>query len=61
MMQGKLPISAVQQAESQRDNTAQLVPQIEQGIQIQENSLQLLAGSLPGAVHRDAKFNGYSF
>jgi len=49
---GEVTYLGVQQAESQRDNTAQLVPQIEQSIQIQENSLQLLTGSLPGTVHR---------
>jgi len=49
---GEVTYLGVQQAESQRDNTAQLVPQIEQSILIEENSLQLLTGSLPGTVHR---------
>ena len=58
---GEVTYLGVQQAESQRDNTAQLVPQIEQGIQIQENSLQLLAGSLPGTVHREGSLTDIHF
>jgi outer membrane protein, multidrug efflux system len=50
---GEVTYLGVQQAESQRDATAQLVPQIEQGIAIQENSLQLLTGNLPGNIHRE--------
>jgi outer membrane protein, multidrug efflux system len=49
---GEVTYLAIQQAESQRQSTAQLVPMIEQNIQIQENSLQLLTGNLPGSVHR---------
>jgi outer membrane protein, multidrug efflux system len=49
---GEVTYLAVQQAESQRQNTAILVPQIEQQIQIQENSLQLLTGNLPGSISR---------
>jgi len=58
---GEVTYLGVQQAESQRDNTAQLVPQIEQDIQIQENSLQLLAGSLPGTIHREASLTDIHF
>jgi outer membrane protein, multidrug efflux system len=58
---GEVTYLGVQQAESQRDNTAQLVPQIEQSIQIEENSLQLLTGSLPGAVHRGASLMDIHF
>jgi len=58
---GEVTFLGVQQAESQRDNTAQLVPQIEQSIQIQENSLQLLAGSLPGTVHREGSLTDIHF
>jgi outer membrane protein, multidrug efflux system len=49
---GEVTYLGVQQAEAQRENNEQLVPQIEQAIRIQENSLQLLTGSLPGAIHR---------
>ena len=43
---------AVQQAESQKQSTALLIPQFEQNIAIQENALQLLTGQLPGRVNR---------
>jgi NodT family efflux transporter outer membrane factor (OMF) lipoprotein len=58
---GEVTYLGVQQAESQRLNTAQLVPQIEQSIQIQENSLQLLTGNLPGAVRRSANLTEIHF
>lgn len=45
---------AVQQAESQRQSTALLVPQLEQNVAIQENALQILTGQLPGVVVRSA-------
>ncbi|HEU4554699.1 MAG TPA: efflux transporter outer membrane subunit [Chitinophaga sp.] len=44
---------AVQQALSQQQTAALLVPQLEQGIAIQENALQILAGKLPGTVTRN--------
>ncbi len=43
---------AVQQAESQKQSTALLIPQFEQNIAIQENALQVLTGQLPGRVNR---------
>lgn len=49
---GEVTYLGVQQAESQRQNTAQLIPQIEQSIILQENSLQLLTSNLPGTVQR---------
>jgi multidrug efflux system outer membrane protein len=58
---GEVTYLGVQQAESQRDNIAQLVPQIEQSIQIQENSLQLLTGNLPGAIHREGNLTDIHF
>src|SRR5450432_1983180 len=58
---GEVTYLGVQQAESQRLNTAQLVPQIEQAIQIQENSLQLLTGNLPGSVQRDVNLSDIHF
>jgi len=58
---GDVTYLGVQQAESQRDNTAQLIPQIEQSIQIQENSLQLLTGSLPGTVQRNESLTDIHF
>jgi outer membrane protein, multidrug efflux system len=50
---GEVTYLAIQQAESQKQATAEMVPLIEQNIQIQENSLQLLTGNLPGAIRRD--------
>ena len=51
---------AVQQAESQRQSTALLVPQLEQNLAIQENALQILTGQLPGAITRNTLLNGLS-
>ncbi|WP_285008536.1 TolC family protein [Pedobacter faecalis] len=49
---GQVSSLAVQQAEAQRLVAAQLVPQLEQQIVIQENAIKLLTGSLPGPVER---------
>jgi len=51
---------AVQQAESQRQSTALLVPQLEQNVTIQENALQILTGQLPGAIARGASLAEFS-
>jgi len=51
---GIVNLLAVQQAESQRQSTALLIPQIEEDIALQENALQVLTGQLPGAVSRSA-------
>ena len=45
---------AVQQAESQRQSTALLIPQLEQDVALQENALQVLTGQLPGSLSRTA-------
>ncbi|HEY8733660.1 MAG TPA: efflux transporter outer membrane subunit [Puia sp.] len=58
---GEVTYLGVQQAESQRLSTAQLVPQIEQALQIQENSLQLLTGNLPGAIQRNISLTDVHF
>jgi outer membrane protein TolC len=47
----------VQQAESQKQSTALLIPQFEQNIAIQENALQVLTGQLPGRVSRSISLN----
>ena len=49
---GNVTYLGVQQAEAQEESTAQLMPTIEQAIQIQENALQVLTGNLPGVIHR---------
>jgi NodT family efflux transporter outer membrane factor (OMF) lipoprotein len=46
---------AVQQAVSQQQTAALLVPQLEQGIAIQENALRILAGQLPSTLPRSGK------
>lgn len=51
---------AVQQAESQRQSTALLVPQLEQSVAIQENALQLLTGQLPGTIARNVSLAEFS-
>lgn len=58
---GEVSYLAVQQAEAQRLNTAELVPTIEQNIAIQENGLQLLTGNLPGAIQRDIPLTDVHF
>jgi len=58
---GEVTYLGVQQAEAQKDNTALLVPQLEQTILIQENSLQLLTGNLPGAVNRKSVLDDEHF
>lgn len=51
---GLANVLAVQQAEAQKQATAVLVPQLEQGIALQENALQQLTGQLPGTLQRSA-------
>ncbi|HEY4322949.1 MAG TPA: TolC family protein [Mucilaginibacter sp.] len=51
---GQVTLLAVQQAEAQRMAAAQLIPQFEQNITIQENALRILTGELPGAIERKA-------
>ncbi len=51
---GQVTSLAVQQAEAQQQAAAQLVPQFEQATTIQENALQILAGTLPGKIERSA-------
>src|SRR5450432_480393 len=58
---GEVTYLALQQAESQRQSTAILIPLIEQNMQIQENSLQLLTGNLPGAVQRSIVLTDFHF
>jgi len=54
---GQVTSLAKQQAEAQRLVAAQLVPQLEQNIAIQENALSILAGSFPQAVERKVVLN----
>ena len=54
---GEVTALAVQQASSQKQSTALLIPQLEQSIALQENALQVLTGHLPGAIARSASLN----
>jgi multidrug efflux system outer membrane protein len=58
---GQVTSLAVEQAEAQRGAAAELVPQFERDITLQENALQILAGSLPGKIDRSASLNDISF
>ncbi|TKC09555.1 efflux transporter outer membrane subunit [Pedobacter frigoris] len=49
---GQVTSLAIQQAEAQQLVAAQLIPQLEQNIAIQENALKILIGHLPGSVIR---------
>jgi multidrug efflux system outer membrane protein len=49
---GQVTSLAVQQALAQRQAAAQLVPQFEQNIAMQENALRILTGTLPNSVTR---------
>lgn len=54
---GQVTSLAVQQAEAQRLAAAQLVPEFEQNITIQENALRVLAGALPSAIERNTRLD----
>ncbi|SDS23044.1 efflux transporter, outer membrane factor (OMF) lipoprotein, NodT family [Mucilaginibacter mallensis] len=49
---GQVTSLAVQQAEAQEQTAAELIPQFEQNIAIQENALSILAGQLPEKITR---------
>jgi outer membrane protein, multidrug efflux system len=57
---GVVNLLAVEQAESQKQSTALLVPQLQLNIALQENALQVLTGQLPGAVARNLSLNEYA-
>lgn len=50
---------AIQQAESQKQATSLLIPQLEESIALQENALQVLTGQLPGSIIRNASLNEF--
>jgi outer membrane protein, multidrug efflux system len=54
---GIVNLLAVQQAESQKQSTSLLIPQLEENIAIQENALKILTGQLPDAVERSGMLN----
>ena len=57
---GQVNSLAIQQAEAQQLVAAQLVPQLEQNMAIQENALRVLTGQLPSAVERLATLDKIS-
>jgi outer membrane protein, multidrug efflux system len=50
---------AIQQAEAQRQTAAILIPALEQQIAIQENTIHILSGDLPGTITRNTQLNNY--
>ncbi|HEY6900100.1 MAG TPA: TolC family protein, partial [Puia sp.] len=57
---GDVTALAIQQAEAQQLVAAELVPQIEQGIILQENALSILTGKLPASISRTAQLDQVS-
>ncbi|MBG9378769.1 efflux transporter outer membrane subunit [Panacibacter sp. DH6] len=58
---GEVTALAVQQATAQRLLAAQLIPQLEQEIAVQENALSLLAAVAPAAIKRNSGINNVQF
>ena len=54
---GQVTSLAIQQSEAQRLNAAQLIPQLEQNIAIQENALSVLTGSFPNSKQRTVRLS----
>ncbi|WP_432712999.1 TolC family protein [Pedobacter sp.] len=51
---GQVTSLAIQQAEAQQLVAAQLIPELEQAITIQENALSILTGKVPAAIERQS-------
>ncbi len=58
---GEVTRLAVQQAESQKQSTALMIPQLEQSISLQENAIQLLTGNLPDTIRRQGLLDDIQF
>ncbi|RBL89278.1 efflux transporter outer membrane subunit [Chitinophaga flava] len=56
---GEVTELAVQQAISQKQTAALLVPQLEQGIAIQENAIRILTGELPAPIGRNSQLHDF--
>lgn len=54
---GQVSSLAIQQAEAQQLVAAQLIPQLEQAITVQENALSILTGKVPSAISRQTTLN----
>jgi NodT family efflux transporter outer membrane factor (OMF) lipoprotein len=58
---GLVTLAALQQSQAQRMEVAQLLPQLEQHIILQENALQLLTGELPAQLNRKGLLDDITF
>ncbi len=54
---GQVTLLAVQQQEAQLQSAAQLIPQFEQNIAVQEDALRILTGNLPDKIARNTKLD----
>lgn len=54
---GQVTTLAIQQSEAQKLVSAQLIPQLEQNIAIQENALSVLTGSFPNSKNRTTRLS----
>ncbi|MDA6070329.1 TolC family protein [Flavobacterium sp. AC] len=54
---GQVTTLAIQQSEAQKLVSAQLIPQLEQNIAIQENALSVLTGSFPNSKNRTIRLS----
>jgi len=57
---GQVTSLAIQQAEAQQLNAAQLIPRLEQNVTLQENALSVLIGTLPKAINRNNRLDKMS-
>jgi len=55
MQAGQVSSLAVQQAEAQQLAAAQLIPEFEQNITVQENALRVISGALPTRIERNTR------
>ncbi|PWS28660.1 RND transporter [Pedobacter yonginense] len=57
---GQVSSLAIQQAEAQQLNAAQLIPRLEQNVVLQENALSVLIGTLPKSINRQSRLDNIS-
>jgi NodT family efflux transporter outer membrane factor (OMF) lipoprotein len=58
---GQATLLAIQQTKAQKEAAAELIPQFEQNITIQENALRVLAGELPGGILTSSSLDQITF
>ncbi|RZL20445.1 MAG: efflux transporter outer membrane subunit [Pedobacter sp.] len=54
---GQVTTLAIQQAEAQQLNAAQLIPLLEQNVALQENALSVLVGTMPKAINHSSRLD----